>query len=434
MKDATRWWSASRRLEAETLGILVATAVLAFTHPADAQTWVGGRTTPRLGEIVAIDHTGEPWWPFPPPEDILGDGLNNFTTPEQRLDMRTAYAATDAQRFWTRVYVVARDMVSAGVRVFVFIDTDNNPMTGGSAAAAAVNARFTTDPTAGGYERVLEIDATGAVLHVWSWQQAMMTFTSAVPTKPQMAGEAGKDVDPATPGAWAAGYVEAQIDLAIAGLTTACDARLFYRSVNTADPPHSDIDIGVDGPCKPAAGADGVPAILIPPMGCMTDMNCPAQGVCDNGTCVLPAPCLVATDCGAGFMCTPDGRCVPNPGGACMVQTDCGKLACVNGQCVACTPGSTNCGAGLECTPQGTCVVGVGGTGGNGAGGGIPHLLPGQRVQGGALACDVERSPSADAGGAPAASLFFACAGLALHARRRRTKPARALPPSQPRT
>jgi hypothetical protein len=434
MKDATRWWSASRRLEAETLGILAAAAVLVFTSPADAQTWVGARTTPRLGELVAIDHTGESWWPFPPPEDILGDGLNNYTTAEQRLDMRSAYATTDAQRFWTRVYVVARDMVASGVHVFVFIDTDNNATTGGSAAAAVINARFTTDPTMGGYERVLEIDATGAVLHVWSWQQAMMTFTSAVPTMAQTKGEAGKDVDPATPGAWVAGYVEAQIDLAVAGLTTACDARLFYRSVNTTDPTHSDIDIGVEGPCKPAAGPDGVPAILVPPMGCTTDMDCPAQGICHDGTCILPAPCLVATDCGAGFMCSPDGRCLPNPGGTCMVQTDCGQLACVGGQCVACTLGSTNCGAGLECTPQGTCVVGAGGAGGNGAGGGIPTLRPGQRVQGGALACDVLRSPGAGGDGAHAASLFFACAGLALHTRRRRPRTTRTLSSAEPRT
>jgi hypothetical protein len=283
---------------------------------------------------------------------------------------------------------------------------------------------------------VLEIDATGAVVHVWSWQQAMATFTSAVPTMAQTKGEAGKDVDPATPGAWVAGYVEAQIDLALAGLTTACDAHLFYRSVNTTDPTHSDIDIGVEGPCKPAAGADGVPTILVPQVGCTTDMDCPAQGVCENGTCVLPVPCLVATDCAAGFTCSPDGRCLPNPGGKCTVQTDCGKLACVGGKCVACTLGSAQCGAGLECTPQGTCVVGMGGVdgggvGGGGAGGGIPTLRPGERVQGGALACGVERDPGAGGGSVPAASLFLACASLALHARRRRPKAVRAVPPSQ---
>src|SRR5262249_10901563 len=118
MKDATRRWSASRRLGAATLGILGTVAGLAFAPPANAQTWVGGRKTPRLDEIVAIDNTGEWFWPYGPTEDILGDGINTYTTAEQRLDMRSAYAATDAQRFWTRVYVVDKDMVSPGVRLF----------------------------------------------------------------------------------------------------------------------------------------------------------------------------------------------------------------------------------------------------------------------------------------------------------------------------
>jgi hypothetical protein len=387
---------------------------------------VGGRTTPRLREIVAIDNTGEPFWPFPPPEDILGDGLNNDTIAEQRLDMRSAYAATDAQRFWTRVYVVARDMVAPAVHVFVFIDIDNNATTGGSAAAAVINPRFTTDPTAGGYERVLEIDATGAVVHLWSWQPAMSTFTSVVPTMAQTKGEAGKDVDPVTPGAWVAGYVEAQIDLGLAGLTAACNARLFYRSVNTADPPHSDIDIGVEGPCRPGTNAAGVPTILVPPMACTTDMNCPANGVCQNGTCILPIPCLASTDCRAGFSCSADGRCVPNSGGTCVAQTDCGQLACVGGQCLACALGGVDCGPGLVCTPQGTCIVGVGGSG---AGGGVPNLPPGARVQGGALACNVEESPGMVGGYARGASLLVACASLALRSRRRR---ARRAPPLHP--
>jgi len=100
---------------------------------AQAATWIAGRTTPNVKELVTVDETGEDLWLYGS-EDIAGDG-ETFNPPEPNLDIRTAYATSDASRFWARTYVSDANAPGANVLVFVFIDADNNATTGESAAS-----------------------------------------------------------------------------------------------------------------------------------------------------------------------------------------------------------------------------------------------------------------------------------------------------------
>src|SRR6266567_9551481 len=108
----------------------VGASIMAASGASAGATWINTRTTPRLSEIVAVDATGETGWPYGQ-EDVAGDGLATFATPEQTVDIRTAYAATDTSRFWARVYFSAPNGVGAGVTGYVFIDADRNAATGG---------------------------------------------------------------------------------------------------------------------------------------------------------------------------------------------------------------------------------------------------------------------------------------------------------------
>src|SRR5262245_25967867 len=108
------------RLQKPWAALTAGAAVALAAATAGAQTWIKPRTTPPLHEIVALDATGEAGWPYGF-EDLAGDG-QTFKQPEQAIDVRTAYAATDATRFWVRVYVADPDAVGAGVTVYVFID------------------------------------------------------------------------------------------------------------------------------------------------------------------------------------------------------------------------------------------------------------------------------------------------------------------------
>jgi len=70
-------------------------AVVLASSPTFAQTWVGGRITPDLGEIVAIDATGEAGWLYGK-EDLVGDG-DAFKQQEQSIDIRTAWRRTSTR-------------------------------------------------------------------------------------------------------------------------------------------------------------------------------------------------------------------------------------------------------------------------------------------------------------------------------------------------
>src|SRR5688572_27522119 len=153
------------------IGGLSLLALAATEASAEGATWSNGRTTPTLREVVAIDATGETSWIYGQ-EDVAGDGLASFKPQEQSIDVRTGYAATDASTFWVRAYVSEQTSVGGNVTVFVFIDSDANPATGGRANAPEINALLTTDSSPGGYEFCIGMRGNGAVDGIWAYRQA----------------------------------------------------------------------------------------------------------------------------------------------------------------------------------------------------------------------------------------------------------------------
>jgi uncharacterized membrane protein YgcG len=380
------------------VGVATSLALSLLAAPAAAATWVAPRTTPSLAQIVAIDATGEPQWPGGA-EDVAGDGLAVFKVPEQSVDIRTAYAATDMTRFWVRVYVSSAGAPSMGDSVYVFLDTDDNPATGGLANEAGVDPKLTTDPTKGGYEYVLGIRGGGTISNIWQWNALLVKFVAQVPPVGKAAAEVGIDTDPILLDGAKHGYVQASVDLSILGLTSACTAKLFIRSAD--DSGIADLDVQTIEPCVPVDGNnDGVPDVVPVPATCTTDAECPGGGICVKGACVEPFVCVLDSDCKTTEQCTND-RCVPKPGGPCKANADCGALVCANMVCTACTPGGTECGAGMRCGPLGRCVEdpngssssssgstssGSASSGSSSSSGGVP-VNPGDEVQGGACAC-----------------------------------------------
>lgn len=363
-------------------GRIVVTMVLVAASAAGA-TWTGGRTTPNLSEIVAIDETGEPGWLFGT-EDLAGDG-NIFQQQEQSIDIRTAYASTDAQRLWVRTYVSDTAVPGGNVTVYVFIDSDQSASTGGSAAATNVSPSFTDDPSSGGYEWVVGVRGNESIVGAWQWDGAQFAPANLPPN--QTAAEVETDLDPIRIGANDHGYLQLMVDLGALGLDQQCNANLYVRSSNdTAALGAGDLEVGQVASCVPAdANDNGIPDPVEPPPGCTSDDQCPGDGVCVNGACVLAVPCVDASDCQPGELCTPDGRCVPEPSGSCTTNEDCGDLVCAGGQCVACTPGGAECGAGRRCAPNGRCISDTGGAAGSGG----VEPVPGQEVQGGACTCSL---------------------------------------------
>ena len=396
------------------LAAALAVAALA-PRPAAAQAWVGGRTTPRLTEIVALDRTGEADWPYGA-EDLAGDGIDSFTPQEQAIDLRTAYAVADAQRLWARAYVSDPNALGGNVTVFLFIDADRSALTGGTAQAPEIDPRFTSDPSPGGFEYAVGVQGSGALPDLWAWQEVLGAYEAVQIPIGQAMAEAGQDVDPILLHDPRHGYVQARINLELVGLSAACEANLFLRSVSDAPSlGDGDLDVGQFAPCVPAdADGDDVPDVIVPPGGCASDGECPGGGICEDGQCVLAVPCATDTDCVADEQCSADGRCVPRPSGMCSTSAECGDLICSGGQCGPCTLGGTECATGSRCAPTGHCIVGSGPGGGGGADGDGFGLAPGDEVRGGACACAARPAP--DPGGLAA---LFAAAGLAVRLRRR---------------
>ncbi len=386
--------------------ILAAAAIVGAPAAAEAATWVMNRTTPRLNEIVGIDKTGEMNWLYGQ-EDVLGDGLNMFGQQEQSIDLRTAYAATDMTRFWVRVYVSDQNAVGGNVTVFVFIDADKNPATGGKTNSTVLSPAFTTDVSPGGYEYVIGLRGNGMISNIWQWRAMTSTYMT-VNTMPMDAiGETGHDLDPIRINADQHGYVQGDVALGLVGLTPPCDANLYVRSANQTGA--SDLDMSFSTSCVPAdANGDKIPDILVPPTGCTSNPQCPQGGVCTNGACVLAPPCITDANCPSGYTCTADGRCVPKGGAACTSNAQCNGLVCVNGACAPCTQGGSQCGGTAVCAPNGTCTQGTGPPPGGGN-------VNGQ-VEGGAFNCGVT-SRSGDG----VALLVIGSLMLLLRSRRRRT-------------
>jgi hypothetical protein len=413
--------------------IAVAAAALLAASPAAAQTWVGQRKTPRLSEIIAIDKTGEQGWRYGE-EDLAGDGLPKFEQPEQAVDIRTAYATTDATRFWARVYVSDVNAVSSIITAYVFIDADPTqvPATGGPLAAAEINPKLTGDPKILGYDYVVELRGNGTLTQVWTWMPGDNKFLPTVLTMDQSVGEVGKDLDPIRLNGNIHGYLQGAINLDLVGFSApdVCDANIFVRTVDESAAGVSDLDVGLVSSCDPVdANNDDVPDILVPAGGCTADDQCPGGGICVNSACVIAVPCIVDADCDANLeTCSVDGFCLPKGGATCSDNDDCDDLVCVNKICVACSFGGDQCGAGYRCGPSGLCIdvsvssgsVGASvsaGAGSGGGGGGIP-ITPGDNVQGGACSCGVVGD--GESRGALAALLGLSLSWIGLARRRRR--------------
>jgi hypothetical protein len=368
------------------LGLVVLSAAALVPNPAEAATWVDTRTTPSLTELVTIDATGEQGWLYGA-EDLAGDGIASFKQQEQSIDIRTAYATTDATRLWVRVYVSELNAVGGNVSIYAFIDSDRSTATGGTAAAPEIDTKFTEDTSPGGYDYVIGIRGNGSISGLWSWDATQTLFIGSSPAPAQAVAEVDQDIDPIQINSDAHGYAQAAVDLALVGLTPACLANFYIRSSNTtAGLGKGDLQVGQVAPCIPAdTNSDGIPDIVIPSGPCTSDDQCPANGICVDGKCIVPVPCVADPDCPPDELCSPDRVCVATPGGMCTTTANCVDLVCAGGTCVPCTPSGTECGIGRRCGPSRRCVDDAAAGGGEVIAG-IP-ISPFEDVQGGAFTC-----------------------------------------------
>ncbi len=359
---------------------------------AGAATWANERTTPHLSDLVAVDRTGEADWLFGP-EDVQGDGLATFTAAEQAIDLRSAYVAIDAQRLWLRAYVSSERAPGSTLRVYFFIDTDEERATGGSAAAPEIDVAFTDDDSRGGYDVVIGMQADSAALAVWQWREQDGAYELS-PVAPLAAtAEAGVDVDPLRVFADSHGYLQASFTADRVDVTPTCNARLLVRS--SAGEGGADLDVGGLASCV-ASDRDGdgngvVDLVEVSSeASCQRDEQCPASGLCISGRCLYPSHCRTDTDCSPDERCDEgSGVCRAQGGASCDPVQPCdGGLVCGSAaECAACTD-DDSCGGDRRCAASGRCVDerSSSGSGGGSREGGV-LLAPGEQVQGGAGTC-----------------------------------------------
>ncbi|HVJ21587.1 MAG TPA: hypothetical protein VM686_39555 [Polyangiaceae bacterium] len=353
---------------------------------AHAQSWIGPRTTPSTRELIAVDRTGEDGWPFGT-EDVAADGLGTFGAAEQSVDLRSAYAATDTMRFWLRAYVSSTGEPDVSLRLFVFIDSDDDDATGGSAEATDIDPDLGPDPTVGGYDHVVGLGGDGSVLGVWSYAAAQNAFADTPASTANAMAEVGVDRDPLRFGSPDRGYLQGSVELGDVELTASCTGNLFLRALSDEG---NDSDVGARVACVPAdANNNGVPNVVEQVTECNVTADCPAGAVCVAGTCRFTPACNDDTDCAAGESCV-DGLCVADGGQNCSDSVDCNGLVCVNGTCEACGSG-VSCASGQTCAADGRCVAG---TAGGGEGGAAALVDPDEEVQGGACTCRLGRRSS----------------------------------------
>lgn len=374
--------------------------VLVAPSVTQAQEWIPPRQIPSPWELIALDRTGEPDWPWGA-EDVGGDGVGQFSTEEQGLDVRTAYAGVGDTRFWVRVYLSTTAAPPTTTSIYVFLDTDRSASTGGSAQAPTIDAALTSDPSGGGYERVIRLRGSEGP-SAWQWNDASRAYVDLALTPARAKGTAGEALDPLRWGTARHGYLQGAIDLDAINVNSTCSVRVLVRSVTTvAELAPGDLDVGVASTCVPAdQNADHVPDLLVPPQ-CTRDQDCPLNGICVRSRCVLPGSCVTSQDCAAEDECTSDGLCVARGGDSCTNREACGDLVCQGARCVACTSDSA-CGQNARCGPDGRCVeASGGGTGtpsgstGDGGPGGLT-LNEGDRVRGGALTCGISSTRNRD--------------------------------------
>ncbi len=270
---------------------------------AGASTWARHAKTPALRELVAVDQTGEPVWPFGR-EDVAGDGLNTFLAAEQAVDVRSAYVAAHRQRLWVRVYV-SGEQAADDLKVYAFIDIDRNAASGGSARAAEIDPALDADRSAGGYEVALAIREGPGLTSVWRWSDAKRVFEELTELEPlDVLTEAGSDVDPLGLGRAQTGYLQTTLSLEPLALSVGCDVSFLFRSAGATG--LADRDVGAAGPCRAGdANENGVSDLAEIDAACMSDDECPADGSCEDGRCRAPELVLGSGEAveGGAFTC-----------------------------------------------------------------------------------------------------------------------------------
>ncbi len=390
----------ARRARLFALAGLCALTTLAGGAQAQTTTWARGRATPRLRELVVIDRTGEPGWLFGA-EDVAGDGLDAFEEAERSVDLRTAYARTASQRLWLRAYLSSETAPTAELRVFFFLDVDQNPDTGGSSEAPEIDPAFDTDSAPGGYEYVLGVAGDTAVAGVWRYDRESGAYEEVELPPLAAVAESGTDRDPLRREEAERAYVQVALDFEPIELTASCSASLLIRSLPLEG--RGDLDMGAVAPCVPRdTDANAVPDLVeqLPDPRCSVDSDCPAHAVCVGERCVHPGYCDADADCAAGERCTSDGLCLARGGESCEPSVGCqaGLVCSSAGQCRACDVDGA-CAAGLRCAASGRCVDADSPSGSTPSGAGSREggvvLLAGEEVQGGACACRLAgaRSP-----------------------------------------
>lgn len=393
--------------------LLVALLAVCLPGWASAQEWLPpNRTTPALWEIIGIDASGEQNWPFYQ-EDIAGDGLNRFDTLESRMDVRSVYANREGNdRLWFRFYVASATQPPSSMRAYLFIDTDRNHLTGHQASSGTDSQWdfFASDPTEGGYERVIAVQGDGTVLGVWSWDAGATRWFKMPDRNGSVVVESGADNDRLRIGPNPRGYLQFNADVEATGIDNNCDDRFFLRTwnVDPNDPNDAALNFGdtdVAGAilCNPPDdNNDGIPDVIYQTVtACQDDGDCPGTSYCfEQRVCVIGYECAGDPDCRRDEACT-NNVCVR------VVQTDtcnndseCAPFICDNNQCATCTTGGARaCDAGFVCVPDGRCVVDST----------IGVITCTDDPQCGALVCDNNQCVTCTDGGARACATGYAC-------------------------
>jgi hypothetical protein len=393
------------------------TCCFTFAQTAYAQNWSLQRERPSLLEIVAVDPTAEPAWPFGS-EDIAKDGVATYAADEAAVDLRSVYADARARRLWLRAYFSAKTDASTTALTFFFIDTDLRSDTGGRAQGAELWPALTDDPSKGGYELAIGVKASGEIIGVFSWLSDKKGWSKHASPSLLETAERGVARDPLRLLGNDHVYTQVTLGLADAGLDDRCLANIFVRSWNDATGARAFGDV-VDSlamTCRPRLNAYGDPEVLRTDR-CVADDTCPGAGRCREGLCVFGYECSSDEACQSGQRCQAS-VCVRYVQERCATSADCAGLLCESAQCVACTDsGARACAAGSVCAPDGRCLslseVGYSDPDKETS----DAAASGERVQGGSFHCSM-LLPS----GRGSACAWLTLLALAWHWKRRRRR------------
>lgn len=338
---------------------------------------------PPLWQINSVDASGEMAWPYGS-EDIAGDGLGAFEDDEAGADLRSVYADADRERLWLRAYVSGETAPADQLIAFFFLDTDDRDDTGGDAVGTPLWRDWTSDPSAGGYERAVGVRGDGTLIGAYSWSNN--SWTSVAMAQADVDIELGHDRDPLRIGALEHGYVQVALAHSRFGFDAGCDGKVFVRLWNDGMGQRSfGDDDDAEAACRAPTDANGDPDVLRRG-ACTGDDQCPGDGKCQGGACVIVYECSSAAECRTGERCS-SGVCTGSVAGA-------GGASAGRG------------GAGGAGRSGGGAGAGASGSGGAAGGG----------VRGGAFSC--RAAPPGRGASWPLASLLLAA--VALRAARRR--------------